>query len=82
MRYSLADDAFPLLTTKRVFWRAVAEELLWFISGSTNANILKNKGKSYRKISLFIFQGSKFGMGTAQKNFSLKLGMAIVMKVT
>ncbi|KAG0726445.1 Thymidylate synthase [Chionoecetes opilio] len=30
MRFSLRDDVFPLLTTKRVFWRGVAEELLWF----------------------------------------------------
>lgn len=29
MRFSLRDDVFPLLTTKRVFWRGVAEELLW-----------------------------------------------------
>jgi dihydrofolate reductase/thymidylate synthase len=28
MRFSLR-DSFPLLTTKRVFWRGVAEELLW-----------------------------------------------------
>ena len=35
---------FPLLTTKRVFWRGVAEELLWFIRGSTNANELSAKG--------------------------------------
>ena len=33
MRWSLRDDMLPLLTTKRVFWRGVAEELLWFISG-------------------------------------------------
>jgi dihydrofolate reductase/thymidylate synthase len=44
MRFSLRNDIFPLLTTKRVFWRGVAEELLWFISGSTNANLLKEKG--------------------------------------
>ncbi|KNC46776.1 bifunctional dihydrofolate reductase-thymidylate synthase 2/DHFR-TS [Thecamonas trahens ATCC 50062] len=37
-------DGFPLLTTKRVFWRGVAEELLWFVSGSTNANELAAKG--------------------------------------
>lgn len=24
-------DQFPLLTTKRVFWKGVLEELLWFI---------------------------------------------------
>uniref|UniRef100_F6XVH4 Thymidylate synthase n=3 Tax=Ciona intestinalis TaxID=7719 RepID=F6XVH4_CIOIN len=34
---------FPLLTTKRVFWRGVAEELLWFIRGSTNAKELADK---------------------------------------
>lgn len=42
MRFSLRDQ-FPLLTTKRVFWRAVAEELLWFIKGSTDAKILQAK---------------------------------------
>lgn len=35
---------FPLLTTKRVFWRGVVEELCWFLRGSTNANELKEKG--------------------------------------
>ena len=34
---------FPLLTTKRVAWRAVVEELLWFIRGSTNAKELQAK---------------------------------------
>ena len=43
MRYSLRDDTLPLLTTKRTFWRGVAEELLWFIKGSTNANELAEK---------------------------------------
>ncbi|XP_071452788.1 thymidylate synthase isoform X1 [Hetaerina americana] len=44
MRFSLRNGVFPLLTTKRVFWRGVAEELLWFIQGSTNALELHNKG--------------------------------------
>lgn len=43
MRYSLRDNVFPLLTTKRVFWRGVVEELLWFIRGSTNAFELSEK---------------------------------------
>eukprot|EP00002_Diphylleia_rotans_P004063 TRINITY_DN1291_c0_g2_i1.p1 TRINITY_DN1291_c0_g2~~TRINITY_DN1291_c0_g2_i1.p1 ORF type:complete len:486 (-),score=113.17 TRINITY_DN1291_c0_g2_i1:116-1573(-) len=42
MRFSLK-DSFPLLTTKRVFWRGVAEELLWFISGNTSAKTLQDK---------------------------------------
>jgi dihydrofolate reductase/thymidylate synthase len=32
MRFSLRNGRLPLLTTKRTFWRGVAEELLWFIS--------------------------------------------------
>lgn len=43
MRFDLK-DSFPLLTTKRVFWRGVVEELLWFISGSTDAKKLSVKG--------------------------------------
>ncbi|VFQ67850.1 unnamed protein product [Cuscuta campestris] len=43
MRFNLR-KSFPLLTTKKVFWRGVVEELLWFISGSTNAKILQEKG--------------------------------------
>ncbi|CAM0138366.1 unnamed protein product [Umbelopsis sp. WA50703] len=44
LRFSLKDDIFPLLTTKRVFFRAVAEELLWFIKGDTNSKHLSEKG--------------------------------------
>ncbi|XP_051160630.1 thymidylate synthase [Leptopilina boulardi] len=43
MRFNLRDGNFPLLTTKRVFWRGVVEELLWFIRGSTNAKELTDK---------------------------------------
>jgi dihydrofolate reductase/thymidylate synthase len=42
MRFDLR-RSFPLLTTKRVFWRGVAEELLWFISGATDARRLREK---------------------------------------
>jgi thymidylate synthase len=41
---TLIAGVFPLLTTKKLFWRAVAEELLWFIKGSTNAKDLSDKG--------------------------------------
>lgn len=44
LRFSLEDDIFPLLTTKRVFFRAVAEELFWFIKADTNSKHLSEKG--------------------------------------
>jgi dihydrofolate reductase/thymidylate synthase len=44
MRFSLRNGRFPLLTTKRTFFRGVLEELLWFIAGDTNAGHLRDKG--------------------------------------
>lgn len=38
-RFDLS-QGFPLLTTKKMFWRGVVHELLWFISGSTNIKYL------------------------------------------
>ena len=42
MRFDLR-KGFPLLTTKRVPWKTVLKELLWFISGSTDNKVLQSK---------------------------------------
>lgn len=42
MKYDLR-DTFPLLTHKKVFWRGLAEEMLWFVKGSTDAKLLQDK---------------------------------------
>ncbi|ORX86642.1 thymidylate synthase [Basidiobolus meristosporus CBS 931.73] len=44
LRFSLKNGLFPLVTTKRVFFRGVVEELLWFIRGGTNSKELSEKG--------------------------------------
>lgn len=41
-RYNLL-DGFPLLTTKKMFIRPIAEELLWFIKGDTNIKYLVDR---------------------------------------
>lgn len=41
-RYDLS-KSFPLLTTKRVYWKGIVEELLWFLRGDTNAQNLIDK---------------------------------------
>src|SRR3989344_6874362 len=33
-------DTFPLLTTKKVYWNGVIQELYWFLSGQTNIKYL------------------------------------------
>jgi len=42
MRFDLS-AGFPILTTKKVFWHGVVEELLWFLRGETNIKSLVEK---------------------------------------
>ena len=42
LRFNI-EDSFPLLTTKRVYWKGVVEELLWMLKGETNAKLLQDK---------------------------------------
>lgn len=42
MNFNLRGGEVPLLTTKKVFVRSVIHELLWFLSGNTNIDYLKN----------------------------------------
>lgn len=44
LRFDLSGGAVPVLTTKRVFWRGVVEELLWFLRGDTHAGRLSARG--------------------------------------
>ena len=44
LRFSLADNAVPLLTTKRIYWKTAAREVLWFLSGVTNIRPLVEQG--------------------------------------
>jgi dihydrofolate reductase / thymidylate synthase len=44
-------ERIPFLTTKKLAWKTMLKELLWFISGSTDNNVLRNNG-------VFIWDGN------------------------
>lgn len=60
-RFDLS-EGFPLLTTKKVFTKAVVHELLWFLSGSTNIKYLVDNdvhiwdADAYRKYKRIMFK--------------------------
>ena len=53
----------PILSTKRVPWKSCIEELLWFMRGDTDANILKNKGVNIWNLNSTKEFQSKVGLG-------------------
>ena len=59
MRFNLS-EGFPLLTTKKVYWKGVLQELYWFLSGQSNIKYLVDNNvhiwddypyKIYRELS-------------------------------
>lgn len=43
IRFDLS-RGFPLVTTKKVYWKGVVHELLWFLKGDTNVQYLQDNG--------------------------------------
>ena len=43
MRFSLKDNKIPIMTTKKLAWRVCLKELLWFIRGDTNNDLLQQQ---------------------------------------
>lgn len=44
LRFDLTRNRLPMLTTKRMFFKGIAHELLWFLKGGTNSKPLEELG--------------------------------------
>ena len=43
MRFSLKNNQMPIITTKKMAWRVCLKELLWFMNGDTNNELLQEE---------------------------------------
>jgi dihydrofolate reductase/thymidylate synthase len=44
LEFPLDGNQWPLLTTKRMAWKSIVEELLWFLHGCTDSKVLEARG--------------------------------------
>lgn len=75
-RFNL-QEGFPLLTTKKMFYKGIIHELLWFISGSTNIKYLVDNGvniwnKDAYRYYLNVFKGMKKDLEADTEPISLE----------
>lgn len=72
MRFDLS-EGFPLLTTKRVPFRLVASELLWFIKGDTNIKyLLENNNNIWNEWAFDKWIKSSEYNGPDMENFGIR----------
>ena len=72
MRFNL-QEGFPLLTTKRIPFRLIVSELLWFLKGDTNLRyLLKNKNHIWDEWGFQKWVSSEDYFGPDMTNFGIR----------
>src|SRR5690606_8238866 len=73
LRFDLGNGRVPLLTTKRVFWKAAAREMLWFLTGETNIRPLLQQGVTLWRDWPLAQERKASGEDIAQQDFESRI---------
>lgn len=65
LRYDLSDGTFPAITLKKLYWKGVVGELLWFLSGDSSIKPLHKMGIHFWDKDYERWQKSAIGMGAS-----------------
>ncbi|WP_439616281.1 thymidylate synthase [Shinella sp.] len=73
MRFDLSDGTIPIFTTKKVYWKTSAKEMLWFLTGQTNiASLLAQNVKIWTDWPLAKYR-SATGENVSQDDFEARV---------
>src|ERR1035437_2356819 len=67
-------EGFPLLTTKKMHWKGIVHELLWFLRGETNIKYLVDNG-----VSIWSPDAYRWYLNYAAKNTNENTGQNSIM---
>src|SRR3989338_4215978 len=72
IRFDLS-QGFPMLTTKKVYWSGVLDELYWFLSGQSNIKYLVDKNVHIWDDYPYKIYKEKFGTSLSKEEFVEKI---------
>lgn len=71
-------DGFPAVTTKKLYWKGVVGELLWFLRGDTNIKYLVNKGINIWNKDAYNYYLKKCNEQNLERILSFKLFISYI----